>query len=476
MHVPIPFTLFCILAICSPVMAGITRVPFDQATIQEALDGAGPGDTVLVSPGTYTENLVWPATQGIVLLSVGGPSITIIDGTSSGSVISMLTVLDSSTVIEGFTVRQGESERGGGIYCVGASPTIRGNVIEDCFATLYGGGIYCQVSSAVIDDNTIQGDSTGTPLMSTSGIRQLTMGGGICILSSGSGGPVTISNNVITGNYCSYYGAGIASSGNAQVIGNQIMDNQSDWFGGGFYHLNATGTVLSGNLITGNSSNWGGGIMLQGGLLTISGCEISNNDNDGIHIYYGTLVADSSDITGNLTDGIGSGPGKDPASVSVGVHYCNITDNGGFGMRNAHAGSTFNATLNWWGDPSGPGGVGPGTGDEVSMYVDYDPWLTEMGIGEGGGIGVLPVLTLSASPNPFSQMTTITVEGALQPVDLSIYDLYGRLVRSAPAEAGSFGWNGRDESGMEVPDGVYFVVAGIAERNSSIPIVRLSAD
>ncbi len=34
-----------------------------------------------------------------------------------------------------------------------------------------------------------------------------------------------------------------------------------------------------------------------------------------------------------------------------------------------------NATNNWWGDPSGPGGEGSGSGDSVSEDVVYSPWL-----------------------------------------------------------------------------------------------------
>ena len=34
------------------------------------------------------------------------------------------------------------------------------------------------------------------------------------------------------------------------------------------------------------------------------------------------------------------------------------------------------ATENWWGDDSGPGGEGPGSGDAVSSDVDYRPWRT----------------------------------------------------------------------------------------------------
>jgi hypothetical protein len=36
-----------------------------------------------------------------------------------------------------------------------------------------------------------------------------------------------------------------------------------------------------------------------------------------------------------------------------------------------------NATNNWWGDATGPSGAGPGSGDKVSQYVDFKPWLTQ---------------------------------------------------------------------------------------------------
>ena len=56
------------------------NVPEEYTSIQSALNAAGTGDTVLVQPGTYTENIFWPETNGIKLISAGDSSNTIIDG------------------------------------------------------------------------------------------------------------------------------------------------------------------------------------------------------------------------------------------------------------------------------------------------------------------------------------------------------------------------------------------------------------
>jgi uncharacterized membrane protein len=64
-------------------------------------------------------------------------------------------------------------------------------------------------------------------------------------------------------------------------------------------------------------------------------------------------------------------------------------------------------------------------------------------------------------PNPFNPMTTIEFSvPAAQPVQLAIYDLAGRLVRSlvsGPVTAGphSVVWNGTDQRGDRVPSGTY---------------------
>ena len=61
----------------------------DAPTIQAALDACAENDSVLVAAGTYYENLIWPATQSLVLTSESGPEATAIDGSAAGRVITM---------------------------------------------------------------------------------------------------------------------------------------------------------------------------------------------------------------------------------------------------------------------------------------------------------------------------------------------------------------------------------------------------
>ena len=112
----------------SSVIANIVRVPQEMSTIQAALNSCSAGDTILVSPGTYYENLIWPNTASLCLMSEFGRDTTIIDGGKTARVIELMSISDSTTVIKGFTIRNGYSSTdGGGIYCFLSSPIIINN-------------------------------------------------------------------------------------------------------------------------------------------------------------------------------------------------------------------------------------------------------------------------------------------------------------------------------------------------------------
>jgi len=60
------------------------------------------------------------------------------------------------------------------------------------------------------------------------------------------------------------------------------------------------------------------------------------------------------------------------------INYNNIFGNTLFGVRvdaTVTSGTPIDAIKNWWGSDTGPGSVGPGSGDKVTKNVNFDPWL-----------------------------------------------------------------------------------------------------
>jgi len=95
-------------------------------------------------------------------------------------------------------------------------------------------------------------------------------------------------------------------------------------------------------------------------------------------------------------------------------------------------------------------------------------------------IAYKPALSLKVSPNPFSAGTricfTINTPG---PVNLSIYDVFGRLIRVLTAEnkeSGQFQayWNGTDNNGKHLGSGVYLCKLKTNSKETAKPITLLS--
>jgi hypothetical protein len=137
-------------------------VPGEYGTIQGAIDAAEDGNTIIVDPGTYVENIDFLG-KSIQVVSQGGLSGTVIDGNFSGSVVTFDSGEDGTTVLDGFTIINGSAADGGGIYCSSSSPQIINNLITGCAATGYGSGIYAEGSSdPTVLHSTITGNSAGS--------------------------------------------------------------------------------------------------------------------------------------------------------------------------------------------------------------------------------------------------------------------------------------------------------------------------
>lgn len=116
------------------------QVPGNYSSIQSALNACSIGDTVMVQPGIYFENLNWPQVKNIKLFSAGDSSNTIIDANFYGRCITISgisqAVIDSNTVISGFKLRNGYSDtltlNGVAVYATNASPVFKNLAITNC--------------------------------------------------------------------------------------------------------------------------------------------------------------------------------------------------------------------------------------------------------------------------------------------------------------------------------------------------------
>ncbi|MGA1865175.1 MAG: right-handed parallel beta-helix repeat-containing protein [bacterium] len=284
-------------------------------TIQEGIDWAASQaiNEIWVAQGTYNENIV--LAEGVsVYGGFNGTEtgldqrdhqsyITTIDGRQQG-----ITVFGThNALIDGFSITNGNSDWGGGIYCpANADMSLYNNHIHHNKAYVSGGGIYLgNQSNTQIIGNTIQNnealygggiiaDTTQSCLIMDNAITDNTAiykdanqtegglgagiyfndsnaqvsdniiqdnvaeseGGGIYIWS----GDVSIFNNDICGNKA-VRGGGLVDCMSSAIHNNHIHSNQADHGGGAIYIENSAATNVLGNLIENNSADSGGGIF-----------------------------------------------------------------------------------------------------------------------------------------------------------------------------------------------------------------------
>ena len=139
------------------------------ASIQYALNQAEDGYTINVGVGIFYENIVWPATNGIMLIGAGENS-TIIDGMQKESVISfpynLNGIIDEQTVIKSLMITNGFSINrncsscysdcsGGGILINNCEIVLSNINISENTSSHCGGGIYCENSTLYLSNVTI---------------------------------------------------------------------------------------------------------------------------------------------------------------------------------------------------------------------------------------------------------------------------------------------------------------------------------
>ena len=230
------------------------------ATIGHAISLASSGDSVMVSPTTYLENL----TIDISLQLTGsGAAKTIIDGGGAGSVIA---ILNTSAVVgvSGVTMRNGIASGGAGILNWGTltvnNSTLSGNMaLSETSAA--GGGIF-NSGALTITNSTLSGNTGSSRFM---------FGGAIY-----NSGTLTLTNSTLSQNGSNGSvgggGGGIYNAGTASINNSTLSGNSASGDGGGGIY-NGGGAVTLQNSIVANSK-LGGNCL---GSLTSNGYNLSTD-------------------------------------------------------------------------------------------------------------------------------------------------------------------------------------------------------
>ncbi len=269
--------------------------------IQDAVDMASPGDTVLVTNGVYaTGGGSWygstnrvTLTNAITLQSVNGPAVTLIVGNQVAGYGSALTNavrcvgMGNGAVLSGFTLTNGEGgfgnyPGGGGVaYVYGSNGgTVTNCVLVGNLATnAAGGGAYrvTLINCQIIGNNaSTGGGACACTLIDCVVVSNAAVNGG-GVFGGSSYGASFLSNCVIAANSASSSGGGVdGGTLNACSVSNNTAVN-----GGGAYS-----SVLCNSLVVGNSATSGGG--LYGGVATNCTVVLNSATSAGGGIYGGT--------------------------------------------------------------------------------------------------------------------------------------------------------------------------------------------
>ncbi|APH38510.1 NosD domain-containing protein [Methanohalophilus halophilus] len=334
----------------------------DYTTIQEAVNAANnSGDTILVYPGTYNQNV--DVAKELNITSVGGASVTNI--TSDFDYV--LFINSDNVTINGFNVSGTVGGNTAGIYLNDANHcNLNSNIVTNIMTNA---GIYLASSeNNNLSNNIVFGNNYGIYLRDNS------------------------NNNNLTGNDASEnlgFGIYLESSGNTELIDNTILDN----FGNGIYLISSENNNLTHNNISGNGANgiyMSGannnnltsnivqdndeyGIWATGNTNLITNNTISNNGYSGVYLQDCTFhTLSDNTITGNGEDS-GSGYGIDlwdSNNNHIFNNYLNNSKNANIDYSSvSNLGNNWNTT-----NKTGPNIIG-------GPYIGGNFWATPDGTG-----------------------------------------------------------------------------------------------
>lgn len=392
-------------------------------TIQAAIDDANSGDVIYIPTGTYVENvlvdqsvtLYGDGTGTIVMPAVSNPNPCTGSSLCGGAASNVFLVQANDVVIHDLLVDGNNPDLTGGIVRGGADLDARNGIIKNTAGTynnlevynvtvqnIYLRGIYSPGGTFNFHDNTVtnvQGDGYSIGMFAWYGpgtMANNTVSYANDAISANHSKGIQFLNNTVTH---SLSGIHTDNSNDGGGVADLIQDNSVDCTGtsgayGIWTFVPYVAPTVNHNTVTNCSislSAWGQGAPVTT-LFTNNTATGNAHETGSVGAYITTDLiswgyADVSvRFTGNIITGFETGvffaadqqswnPEPYVAETIKADFSCNQIDDNTFGMNKDTSGTyLIDASPNWWGSASGPGPVGPGTGDTIAAGISYFPW------------------------------------------------------------------------------------------------------
>jgi fibronectin type 3 domain-containing protein len=325
---------------------GSLSMPFKA--INNALSALANGDTIILSKGIYREKIA--ITKSIVLGSwfmLNGDtseiSQTIIDGRLTGTIVN---VSSSNSQFIGFTIQNGYSSTGAGIFNSGRGNLFKNLIIKNCVGVgdINGAGAYMGNKTTVINCQFIGNFAR--------------KGAGI-VFSVPSGDTSIIRNTIFRYNQATENGSAIQSFGDLNsllLVQNNIFSNNS---GSSVIHNQGNKTIVSNsNIINNNVSSF----YLFSGEVVVYNSILRNNNNSEVESFIGPNTGNISINYSNIKGGYAGQFNIDADPKFIDTNYLKIAND----SRCIGAGTSLNAfSEDFLGNPR-PGPVG--SNSDIGAY------------------------------------------------------------------------------------------------------------
>jgi hypothetical protein len=323
-------------------------VPVEYPTVQAAIDAANKGDTIIVADGSY----IGPGNRdinfngkAIKVRSENGPENCIIDCENLGRGFLFQSGEDQNSILEGFTIKRGNTTNGAGIQCLyRSSPVISNCVLVGNVSSRYGGAVSCSMSNPTFVNCVFERNSGRN-------------GGGMRNYKSS---PDLISC-VFIGNTCPS-GSGGAMYNTDESCPNLVdcnfVGNSAKWTGG-IFSIYECAPLLRNCTFIGNSTTYTSAAMnnRSNSDAELIGCTFMNNPGVAVHNTFSDARLVECTFIGNLI-GVSN---SDSNSIAIRCVFMeNGPSSGGGGAYNIHSKPVFigcEFIRNWTDGTGGGGGI-----------------------------------------------------------------------------------------------------------------------